>query len=69
MLEGKGMTTKSPALTNMLGNLVRFVLLPGHRFGMVGVPPLIDGVCFNPPTRSVRAQMSSSERGKVDIIQ
>jgi transposase len=25
---------------------VRFVLLPGHRFDTVGMPPLIDGVCF-----------------------
>ena len=41
------MTTKILALTDALGNLVRFVLLPGHRFDTVGVPPLIDGVCFN----------------------
>jgi transposase len=27
-----GMTTKILALTDALGNLVRFVLLPGHRF-------------------------------------
>jgi len=25
---------------------VRFVLLPGHRFDTVGVPPLIDGLSF-----------------------
>jgi transposase len=25
---------------------VRFVLLPGHRFDTVGVPPLIDGLAF-----------------------
>ncbi len=41
------MTTKILALTDALGNLVRFVLLPGHRFDTVGVPPLIDGVCFD----------------------
>ena len=35
------MTTKILALTDALGNLVRFVLLPGHRFDTVGVPPLI----------------------------
>jgi transposase len=29
-----------------LGNLVRFKLLPGHRFDTVGVAPLIDGVEF-----------------------
>ena len=40
------MTTKILALTDALGNLVRFVLVPGHRFDTVGVPPLIDGVQF-----------------------
>ena len=40
------MTTKILALTDALGNLVRFVLLPGHRFDTVGVPPLIDGISF-----------------------
>ena len=40
------MTTKIVALTDALGNLVRFVLLPGHRFDTVGVPPLLDGVTF-----------------------
>lgn len=41
------MTTKILALTDALGNLVRFVLLPGHRFDTVGVPPLIDGLSFD----------------------
>jgi len=41
-----GLTTKILALTDALGNLVRFVLLPGHRFDTVGVPPLIDGLSF-----------------------
>jgi transposase len=40
------MTTKILALTDALGNLVRFVLLPGHRFDTVGVPPLINGLSF-----------------------
>ncbi len=40
------MTTKILALTDALGNLVRFVLLPGHRYDTVGVPPLIDGLQF-----------------------
>jgi len=40
------MTTKILALTDALGNLVRFVLLPGQRFDTIGVPPLIDGVTF-----------------------
>jgi len=34
------------ALTDALGNLVRFVLLPGQRFDTVGVAPLIEGVEF-----------------------
>src|SRR6202051_4339270 len=41
-----GMTTKILALTDALGNLVRFVLLPGQRFDTIGVPPLIEGVEF-----------------------
>ena len=41
------MTTKILALTDALGNLVRFVLLPGHRFDTVGVLPLIDGLAFD----------------------
>lgn len=40
------MTTKILALTDALGNLVRFELLPGHRFDTVGVAPLIEGVSF-----------------------
>ena len=40
------MTTKILALTDALGNLVRFVLLPGQRFDTVGVPPLIEGLAF-----------------------
>jgi transposase len=40
------MTTKIVALTDALGNLVRFVLLPGQRHDTVGVPPLIKGVSF-----------------------
>ena len=41
------MTTKIVGLTDALGNLVRFTLLPGQRFDTVGVPPLIEGVAFN----------------------
>jgi transposase len=40
------MTTKILALTDALGNLVRFRLMPGHRFDSIGVAPLIDGVEF-----------------------
>jgi transposase len=41
------MTTKILALTDALGNLVRFELMPGNRFDTVGVTPLIDGVQFD----------------------
>jgi transposase len=41
------MTTKILALTDALGNLVRFVLLPGQRFDAIGVPPLIEGLDFD----------------------
>jgi transposase len=40
------MTTKILALTDALGNLVRFVLLPGQRFDTVGIAPLIAGIEF-----------------------
>ena len=40
------MTTKILALTDALGNLVRFELLPGHRYDTVGVAPLIRDVDF-----------------------
>ena len=41
-----GLTTKIVALADALGNLVRFVLLPGQRHDTVGVPPLIEGMDF-----------------------
>jgi len=34
-------------LTDALGNLVRFVLLPGNRYDTVGVEPLIRGLKFD----------------------
>ena len=40
------MTTKILALTDALGNLVRFTLLPGHRFDTVGVAPLLASTDF-----------------------
>lgn len=40
------MTTKVLAMTDALGNLVRFELLPGQRSEIVGVPDLIDGLTF-----------------------
>lgn len=41
------MTTKVLALTDALGNLVRFKLLPGQRSEIKGVPDLIDGLTFD----------------------
>lgn len=41
-----GWTTKILALTDALGRLVRFVLLPGNRYDTVGVAPLIRGLRF-----------------------
>jgi transposase len=41
------MTTKILALTDALGNLVRFELMPGNRFDTVGVAPLLDGIGFD----------------------
>ncbi|ABQ29329.1 IS5 family transposase [Acidiphilium multivorum] len=40
------MTTKILALTDALGNLVRFRLMPGNRYDSIEVPPLIDNVEF-----------------------
>ena len=41
------MTTKILALTDALGSLVRFRLMPGQRFDAVDVPPLIEGLSFD----------------------
>jgi transposase len=41
------MTTKILVLTDALGNLVRFTLLPGQRYDTVGVAPLIEGIAFD----------------------
>src|SRR5918994_5940780 len=41
-----GLTTKIVALVDALGNLVRFVLLPGQRHDSVGVAPLIQDLDF-----------------------
>ncbi len=41
------MTTKIVALVDALGNLTRFVLLPGQRHDSIGVAPLITGVDFD----------------------
>ena len=38
------MTTKILALTDALGNLIRFVLLPGQRHDLQGVEQLLEGI-------------------------
>ena len=38
--------TKNPGSHPCVGNLVRFELLPGHRFETVGVERLIEGIHF-----------------------
>jgi len=40
------LTTKIVALVDALGNLVRFVLLPGQRHETIGVEPLIEDIEF-----------------------
>ncbi len=40
------MTTKIVALTDALGNLVSFELLPGQRHDTIGVAPLIGAATF-----------------------
>ena len=40
------MTTKIVALTDALGQLVRFRLLPGHRYDTIAVAELLEGVAF-----------------------
>ena len=41
-----GLTTKIVALVDALGNLTRFLLLPGQRHDSIGVAPLIEGIDF-----------------------
>jgi hypothetical protein len=40
------LTTTIVARVDPLGNLVRFILLPGQRHDSVGVQPLIEGIAF-----------------------
>jgi transposase len=68
-----GMTTKILALTDSLGSLVRFILLPGQRFDSIGVPPLINGIDFHGliadkafDSNSIIAQLN--ERGAKIVI-
>ena len=41
-----GLTTKIVTLVDALGNLTRFLLLPGQRHDSIGVAPLIEGIDF-----------------------
>jgi transposase len=40
------LTTKIVALVDALGNLARFLLLPGQRHDSIGVEPLLEGVAI-----------------------
>src|SRR3954447_7873236 len=42
----RGLTTEIVALVEALGNLLRFVLLPGQRHDSVGVAPLLKHLAF-----------------------
>ncbi len=61
------------ALVDALGNLARFVLLPGQRHDSVGVEPLIDGLDFQAliadkafDNNALRATLN--ERGALAVI-
>ncbi len=61
------------ALVDALGNLVRFLLLPGQRHDSVGVEPLIAGLDFDAliadkafDNNALRASLN--ERGTVAVI-
>ncbi len=41
------MTTKILALTDALGNRVRFILLPGQRHDSIGAEPILQGLDFD----------------------
>lgn len=67
------MTTKILALVDALGNLVRFILMPGQRHDSVGVEPIIDGLHFGAlladkafDTDSLRAELN--DRGTIAVI-
>lgn len=42
-----GLTTKILALVDALGNLVRFILLPGQRHDSIGVEPILHRIDFD----------------------
>ena len=68
-----GLTTKIVALVDALGNLVRFVLLPGQRHDSAGVAPLLTDLDFSAlladkafDSDAIRADLD--ERGAVAVI-
>lgn len=67
------MTTKIVALIDALGNLVRFVLLPGQRHDSIGVEPLITDIAFEAliadkafDNNALRAELD--QRGALAVI-
>jgi hypothetical protein len=48
------------ALVDALGNLVRFILLPGQRHDIVGVEPLIEN-CLVPGSRDAKLSREAEE--------
>ncbi len=67
------MTTKIVALVDALGNLVRFILLPGQRHDSVGVAPLLKDLDFDAlladkafDGNALRADLN--DRGAVAVI-
>ncbi len=67
------MTSKIVALADALGNLARFILLPGQRHDSVGVEPLLHGVSVEAligdkafDSDSLRTELN--ERGAVAVI-
>jgi transposase len=68
-----GLTTKIVALVDALGNLVRFVLLPGQRHDSIGVAPLLKDLDFAAlladkafDTNAIRTDLN--ERGAQAVI-
>src|SRR3954466_9830066 len=69
----RGLTTEIVALVEALGNLLRFVLLPGQRHDSVGVAPLLKHLAFAAlladkafDTNAIRADVN--ERGARAVI-
>lgn len=61
------------ALVDALGNLIRFVLLPGQRHDSIGVEPLIGGLDFealigDKAFDNNRLRATLNERGAIAVI-